>query len=104
MTFGFRACIRPCHGWGKRPFGACGLYPEDRARALAYLVRARAIETDPAVGSRNVRRARRSTANLHLRDQSWGEIVAQIASEDEEGLIVHTLDFDQVTTARSHPR
>ena len=67
------------------------------------LLRARAIETGSwllAAGTCGEHAGQRRTYGHSCVINPWGEIVAQIASEDEEGLIVQTLDFDQVTTAR----
>ena len=67
------------------------------------LLRARAIETGSwllAAGTCGEHAGQRRTYGHSCVINPWGEIVAEIASEDDEGVIVQTLDFDQVTTAR----
>jgi len=67
------------------------------------LLRARAIETGSwllAAGTCGQHAGERRTYGHSCVINPWGEIVAEIASEDEEGVIVHSLDFEQVATAR----
>lgn len=67
------------------------------------LLRARAIETGAwvlASGTCGEHAGERRTYGHSCIINPWGEIVAEIASETDEGLIVHELDFDQVTAAR----
>lgn len=68
------------------------------------LLRARAIETGSwllAAGTCGTHAGERRTFGHSCVINPWGEIVAEIASESDEGTLIVTLDFDQVETARS---
>ena len=67
------------------------------------LLKARAIETGSwllAAGTCGEHAGERRTYGHSCVINPWGEIVAEIASEDTEGVLMHLLDFDEVTAAR----
>ncbi len=67
------------------------------------LLRARAIETGSwvlAAGTCGVHAGGRRTFGHSCIINPWGEIVAELASETEPGILAHSLDFDRVYEAR----
>ena len=67
------------------------------------LLKARAIESGSwllAAGTCGEHAGERRTYGHSCVVNPWGEIVAEIASETDEGTLIHTLDFAEVSRAR----
>ena len=78
-------------------------FTRPRAGRLARALRARAIETGSwvlAAGTCGEHAGERRTYGHSCVVSPWGEIVAELASETEPGILAFDLDFEKVSAAR----